>query len=118
MVKLYTKASYYDFFLNNDNDSIMNSNRASDYKNPFAFPLLAKNLSGLPQMYIVAMGLDPLKDDSIKLADRLQQHGQEYYLTIWPGVSHGALSLIPITPEIQKYLDAMTTYLRVVLPQS
>jgi acetyl esterase len=91
---------------------------ASDYKNPLAFPLLAKNLSGLPPIYIAAMALDPLKDDSIKLADRLQQQGQEYYLTIWPGVSHGALSLIPITPEIQKYLDAMTTYLRVVLTQS
>ena len=36
----------------------------------------------------------------------------EYYQTIWPGVSRGALSLIPITPEIQKYLDAMTTYLK------
>ncbi|HET7147196.1 MAG TPA: alpha/beta hydrolase [Candidatus Nitrosopolaris sp.] len=90
----------------------------SDYKNPLAFPLLAKNLSGLPPIYIAAMALDPLKDDSIKLADHLQQQGQEYYLTIWPGVSHGALSLIPITPEIQKYLDAMTTYLRVVLTQS
>jgi acetyl esterase len=92
--------------------------KASDYKNPLAFPLLAKNLSGLPPMYIAAMALDPLKDDSIKLADRLQQQGQEYYLTIWPEVSHGALSLIPVTPEIQSYLDAMTTYLRVVLTQS
>ena len=91
---------------------------SSDYKNPLAFPLLAENLSGLPPIYIAAMALDPLKDDSIKLADRLQQQGQEYYLTIWPGVSHGALSLIPITPEIQKYLDTMTTYLRVVLTQS
>jgi acetyl esterase len=64
---------------------------SSDYKNPLAFPLLAENLSGLPPIYIAAMALDPLKDDSIKLADRLQQQGQEYYLTIWPGVSHGAL---------------------------
>jgi acetyl esterase/lipase len=69
-------------------------------------------------MYIAAMGLDPLKDDSIKLANRLQQQGQEYYLTIWPGVTHGALSLIPITHEIQKHLDTLTTYLRVVLTQS
>jgi acetyl esterase/lipase len=87
---------------------------ASDYKNPLAFLLLAENLSGLPPMYIAVMALDPLKDDNIKL----EQQGQEYYLTIWPAVSHGALSLIPITPEIQKYLDAMTTYLRVVLTQS
>jgi hypothetical protein len=43
---------------------------------------------------------------------------QEYYLTMWPGVAHGALSLISITPEIQRYLDAMTTYLKVLLTQS
>jgi len=91
---------------------------SSDYNNPLAFPLLAKNLSGLPPIYLAAMALDPLKDDSIKLAGRLQQQGQEYYLTIWPRVSHGALSFIPITPEIQKYPDAMSTYLRVVLTQS
>jgi acetyl esterase len=89
----------------------------SDYKNPLAFPLLVENLSGLPPIYVAAMVLDPLKDDSVKLAGRLQQQGQEYYLTIWLGVSHGAF-LIPITPEIQKYLDAMTTYLKGVLTQS
>jgi acetyl esterase len=88
---------------------------ASDYKNPLAFPLLAKNLTGLPPMYIAAMSLDPLKDDSIMLANRLQEQGQEYYFTIWPGVTHGALSLIPVTPQIQNYVDAMTTYLRGVL---
>ncbi len=87
----------------------------SDYKNPLAFPLLAKNLAGLPPMYIAAMSLDPLKDDSITLANRLQEQDQEYYFTIWPGVAHGALSLIPVTPQIQKYVDAMTAYLRGVL---
>ena len=91
---------------------------ASDYKNPLAFPLLDKNLTGLPPVYIAAMALDPLKDDSIQLANRFQQSGQEYYLAIWPGVSHGALSLIPVTPEIQKYLDAMTIYLKGFLTQS
>jgi acetyl esterase len=88
---------------------------ASDYKNPLAFPLLAKNLTGLPPMYIAAMSLDPLKDDSIMLANRLQEQGQEYYFTIWPGVAHGGLSLIPVTPQIQNYVNAMVAYLRGVL---
>jgi acetyl esterase len=87
----------------------------SDYQNPLAFPLLSKNLKGLPPVYIAAMALDPLRDESIVLANRLQQEGQEYYLTIWPGVGHGALSTILLTPQIQKYLDAMTVYLRAVL---
>jgi hypothetical protein len=64
-------------------------------------------LNGLPPIYIAAMALDPNR--------RLRQQGQEYYLTICHGVSHGALSLIPITPEIQTYLDVVTTYLRVVV---
>ena len=91
---------------------------ASDYKNPLAFPLLDKNLTGLSPVYIAAMALDPLKDDNIQLASRFQQSGQEYYMAIWPGVAHGALSLIPVTSEIQKYLDAMTIYLKGVLTQS
>jgi acetyl esterase len=88
---------------------------ASDYNNPLAFPLLAENLTGLPPVYIAAMALDPLKDDSIQLSDRLREEGQEYYLTIWPGVTHPAIAFIPIIPEIQEYLDAMTVYLRGVL---
>jgi len=90
----------------------------SDYSNPLAFPLLADNLTGLPPVYIAAMALDPLKDDSLALADKLEEHGNEYYLSIWPGVAHGALSLIPVTPQIQEYLEAMTTYLKGVLLNS
>lgn len=84
---------------------------ASDYNNLLAFPLLSENLTGLPPVYIAAMALDPLKSDSIELADRLREEGQEYYLTIWPGVGHSAIVMIPITPEIQEYLEAMTVYL-------
>src|SRR5215204_5170666 len=89
--------------------------RPEDWRNPLAFPIL-DNLTGrLPPMYIAAMGLDPLRDDSILLAEKLRLAGQEYYLSIWPGVAHGALSLISVTPEIQQYVDAMSTYLRGVL---
>jgi hypothetical protein len=59
-----------------------------------------------------------LYGSSAFIAHKLQQQGQEYYLSIWPGVAHGALSFIPIMPEIQKYLDAMTAYLKCVLTQS
>ena len=45
---------------------------ASDYKNPLAFPLLDKNLSGLPTVYIATRALDPLKDDKPKSGLSLQ----------------------------------------------
>ena len=89
--------------------------RPEDWNNPLAFPIL-DNLTGrLPPIYIAAMGLDPLRDDSILLADKLRLAGQEHYLSVWPGVAHGALSLISVTPDIQQYVDAMSTYLRGVL---
>jgi acetyl esterase/lipase len=89
--------------------------RQEDWRNPLAFPILDNLTGSLPPMYIAAMGLDPLRDDSILLAEKLRLAGQEYYLSIWPGVAHGALSLISVTPEIQQYVDAMSTYLRGVL---
>ena len=86
-----------------------------DWNNPLAFPLLDNLTGNLPPMYIGGMGLDPLRDDSILLAEKLRLADQEHYLSIWPGVAHGALSLISVTPEIQQYVDAMSTYLRGVL---
>src|SRR5215204_845458 len=93
----------------------MTFQRRDDWSNPLAFPILDNLTGNLPPMYIAAMGLDPLRDDSILLSEKLKLAGQEYYLSIWPGVAHGALSLISVTPEIEKYVDALSTYLRGVL---
>jgi acetyl esterase len=89
----------------------------SDYANPLAFPILANNLTGLPPVYIVASGIDPVRDESIELAMRLEEEGQEHYLSVWPGVGHSTGSFIftPVIPETQTYLDSMTVYLRGVL---
>ncbi len=43
--------------------------------NKFAWPLRETNYAGLPQAFIVAAGLDPLHDDSIEYADRLNAAG-------------------------------------------
>ena len=92
-------------------------NVSSDYTNPLAFPLLSKSLTRLPPIYIVASGIDPLKDESIDLAERLSEEGQEHYLAMWPGVGHSAASFIftPVIPELQRYHESMTVYLREVL---
>jgi acetyl esterase/lipase len=68
-------------------------------------------------VYIVASGIDPVRDESIELAMRLQEEGKEYYRSMWPGVGHSTGSFIftPVIPETQTYLDSMTVYLRGVL---
>lgn len=89
----------------------------SDYSNTLAFPLLSENLTGLPPVYIVASSIDPVRNESIELATRLEEERQEYYLSVWPGVGHNSGSFIftPVIPELQTYLDSMTVYLRGVL---
>ena len=91
--------------------------KTQDYRNPLAFPIFA-NLTGLPPVYIVAAALDPLKDDSINLANLLEKSGQEYYLNIWPGVGHGVLNILSSVPEAKIYVDSMIFYLRGVLTKN
>jgi acetyl esterase/lipase len=68
-------------------------------------------------VYTVASGIDPVRDESIELAMRLQEEGKEDYHSMWPGVGHSTGSFIftPVIPETQTYLDSMTVYLRGVL---
>lgn len=68
-------------------------------------------------VYTVASGIDPVRDESIELAMRLQEEGKEYYHSMWPGVGHSTGSFIftPVIPETQTYLDSMTVYLRGIL---
>jgi hypothetical protein len=68
-------------------------------------------------VYIVASGIDTVRDESIEPAMRLQEEGKEYYHSMWPVVGHSTGSFIftPVIPETQTYLDSMTFYLRGVL---
>lgn len=59
---------------------------------PRAVPLAA-DLAGLPHTYIMAAGLDPLRDDSTALAARLSAGGVSLRLDVVPGVVHGFLQM-------------------------
>jgi acetyl esterase len=51
------------------------------------------DLSGLPPLYLSAAGLDPLRDDSIVLAERLAAAGVPFRCDHVPGVVHGCLRM-------------------------
>ncbi|WP_232477154.1 alpha/beta hydrolase [Roseomonas sp. KE0001] len=53
-----------------------------------AAPLHAR-LAGLPPLLLQAAALDPLLDDSLNLANRLQEAGVEHRLTVYEGMPHG-----------------------------
>ncbi len=63
-------------------------NPQTDKSNPLVSPVLA-DLTGLPSTHLVVAGLDPLRDDSRLLADRLERAGVTVNITEYGGVIHG-----------------------------
>lgn len=58
-----------------------------------ASPLIAKSLSGLPPALIQTAGYDPLKDEGIAYARRLNEEGSNASHTDYPGMIHGFINL-------------------------
>ncbi|WP_337268485.1 alpha/beta hydrolase [Oryzifoliimicrobium ureilyticus] len=60
---------------------------------PLACPLVASDdtLLRMPQLYLMAAGVDPLYSDTLMLHERLQNLGRRDDLDIVPGVIHGFL---------------------------
>ncbi len=54
----------------------------------YAAPLLAADLSSLPPAFVVACEYDPLRDEDIDYARRLQRHGVQAELHSMPRVCH------------------------------
>ena len=89
---LLTKRSmeqYTDFYLGPDGDP----------KHPYASPLLADDLSGLPPAVVITAEFDPLRDEGEAYADRLEAAGVRVVRRRFEGHFHGSLSMAKLVPE-------------------
>lgn len=85
--------------------------RQEDWHNPYAIPMKAKSLVGLPQAYISVAEHDPLHDEGIRYADRLREAGVKVELRRVMGQIHGFLRLRSVSHAAENEFDAMCAYL-------
>jgi acetyl esterase len=81
-----------------------------------AAPLEA-DLRGLPPLFLVAAGLDPLHDDTILMAERLKRAGVAHQVETVPGVIHGFLRNAPRMAAARRSLEAGGAFLTANLKQ-
>jgi acetyl esterase len=65
---------------------------------PYISPLVRGRFDGLPPAYIMTTEFDPLSDDAVDYARRLEQHGIPVTLSVEPGLVHAPIrgrSVIP-----------------------
>ena len=79
---------------------------------PYASPMLAAELSGLPPAYIETAEHDPLRDEGILYALRLLNAGVPVSLHQYPDAFHGSVELVPDAASSHEALTARREALR------
>ncbi|WDU61932.1 alpha/beta hydrolase [Pseudomonas poae] len=78
----------------------------------YALPLLAEDFSGLPKALIAVAQFDPLRDDGMLYAERLQAAGVPTVLYPGKGLVHGCLRARGQAPEVDQLYSYLLGYLR------
>jgi acetyl esterase len=85
-------------------------NQDADFNNPYAFPAMSQDLSGLAPAVVVTAEFDPLADDGRLYANLLDKAGVKVIFKEYEGAIHGFNALAGVSPEltteVQKYLAA------------
>jgi acetyl esterase len=85
--------SFWDFYLETE----------ADVDHHYASPIKAKNVSGLPQAFVITAEYDPIRDEGEAYASRLQDSGVAVQMTRYNGLCHGFLTLpLPINKQVMQ----------------
>ncbi len=81
----------------------------ADPRHPYASPLYG-DVAGLPAALIMVGGDDVLRDDSVRMADKLSAAGREVELEIWPRMWHVWHMLARVMPEARAAVERMARF--------
>jgi acetyl esterase len=84
----------------------------ADGANPYASPLLAPNLAGLPPALILTAECDPLRDEAEAYAKRLAEAGVPVTCTRYAGMIHPFFALSGVIPQAFDAFDQIAEAVR------
>ncbi len=84
----------------------------ADAANPYASPLRASSLSGLPPAMVITAEVDPLRSDGEAYADRLREAGVPVVQKHYTGVMHEFFSMPAVIDKAQEAVNDAAQVLR------
>jgi acetyl esterase len=99
---------FWDHYLSSDEDG----------RNPYASPLQAEDLSGLPPALVITAEFDPLRDEGEAYAARLAEAGVEVTQTRYDGQIHAFFQMPAALPGGLEAIDQVAAELRRALAGS
>ncbi|MBV7574225.1 alpha/beta hydrolase [Pseudomonas sp. PDM32] len=85
--------------------------RGTRQPSAYAMPLLATDFRGLPPAWIAVAQFDPLRDDGVRYAERLNAAGGAATLYVGEGLVHGCLRARGQVAEVDELYQALFGYL-------